>query len=278
LPDIIQPSFLITLLVLGSFTGFAAGLLGIGGGMLLVPFLTFLFTAQGFSLQHVVHMAVATSLTTILFTSVSSVRAHHQRGAVIWPIVKLMAPTALVGTALGAQVAGLIKTGWLALFFALFVGYSGVQMLRAKKASSEGPTELPSAARLTGVGGLIGVVSSLVGAGGGFITVPFLNGCRVGMHKAVATSAAMGFPIAAGGLIGYMLAGARVQGLPPLSLGYVYLPALAGCAAASVLFAPLGAKAAHSMDIAMLKKLFGGLLLCLATYMLWKAARTLGGL
>ena len=273
---LIDPIFLVCLLTLGAFTGFAAGLLGIGGGMLLVPFLTMLFTAQGFALQHVVHMAIATSLTTILFTSVSSVRAHHKRGAVIWPIVKLMGPTALAGTFLGAQVAGLIKTGWLALFFALFVGYSAVQMLRAKKSADEGAVQLPSAARLTGVGGLIGVVSSLVGAGGGFITVPFLNSCRVGMHKAVATSAAMGFPIALGGLIGYVLAGARVPGLPPLSAGYIYLPALAGCAVTSVLLAPLGAKAAHAMNVASLKKVFAYLLLSLATYMLWKAARTFG--
>jgi uncharacterized protein len=273
---LLEPLFIVGLLVLGAFTGFAAGLLGIGGGMLLVPFLTMMFTAQHFAIEHVVHMAIATSLTTILFTSVSSVRAHHQRGAVLWNVVKVMGPAALIGTLLGAQLASWIKTGWLALFFALFVGFSAIQMLRAKKGAAEGAPQLPAKPKLLATGAAIGFVSSLVGAGGGFITVPFLNSCRVGMHKAVATSAAMGFPIAMGGLVGYALAGMQAQGLPPLSLGYIYLPALVGCAVTSVLLAPLGAKTAHAMNVASLKRVFAFLLLGLATYMLWKAARTFG--
>lgn len=273
---LLEPLFIVGLLVLGAFTGFAAGLLGIGGGMLLVPFLTMMFTAQHFPLEHVVHMAVATSLTTILFTSVSSVRAHHQRGAVLWDVVKLMGPAALVGTLLGAQLASWLKTGWLALFFALFVGFSAIQMLRSKKGAHEGAPQLPAKPKLLATGAAIGFVSSLVGAGGGFITVPFLNSCRVGMHKAVATSAAMGFPIAIGGLIGYALAGMQAKGLPPLSMGYIYLPALVGCAVTSVLLAPLGAKTAHAMNVGSLKRVFAFLLLGLATYMLWKAARTFG--
>jgi uncharacterized membrane protein YfcA len=269
--------FLAGLLILGSFTGFAAGLLGIGGGMLMVPFLTMMFTAHAFPGEHVVHMAVATSLTTILFTSVSSVRAHHARGAVLWEVVKRMGPGAFAGTVLGAQVAGLLKTGWLALFFAAFVGYSAIKMLRsAGKPVPAGNEGLPSAGAQAMVGGLIGAVSSMVGAGGGFITVPFLTNRHVPMHKAVASSAAMGFPIAAGGLVGYVLAGLHQTGMPEWSLGFIYLPALVGCAVTSVLFAPLGARTAHALNVNSLKRVFALLLLALAGYMLWKAGRTFG--
>lgn len=260
------------LLLLGACTGFAAGLLGIGGGMLMVPFLTMLFTSQGFPTQHLVHMAVATSLSSILFTSLSSVYAHHKRGAVRWDIVRCLAPAAFVGTAVGAQFAGYLKTSFLALFFGLFVGYSALQMLRTKKVSD--PKTMPSSHRVSLVGALIGFVSSLVGAGGGFITIPFLSSRNVPMHNAVASSAAMGFPIAAGGLVGYILAGWSVNSLPSGSAGYIHLPALLICAGASVLTAPLGARTAHAMPVAQLKRVFALLLLSLAIYMLRKAYLT----
>lgn len=264
-----DPLLLAALLLLGACTGFAAGLLGIGGGMLMVPFLTLLFTQQGFSSAHTVHMAVATSLACILFTSISSVRAHHARGAVRWDIVRTMAAPAFIGTVLGAQGAGLLKTSLLALFFGLFVGYSALQMLRAKPVAAA--KTMPSTPAVASVGGLIGFVSSFVGAGGGFITVPFLSSRNVPMHQAVASSAAMGFPIAAGGLVGYCIAGWSVAGLPSGAAGYIYLPALAVCAGASVLTAPWGARAAHALPVAQLKRIFAVLLLCLAGYMLRKA-------
>lgn len=265
----IDSQMVAALLLLGACTGFAAGLLGIGGGMLMVPFLTFLFTQQDFSNAHIVHMAVATSLTCILFTSVSSVRAHHAKQAVRWDIARLLAPTAFLGTVLGAQFAGLLKTSYLALFFGLFVGYSALQMLRSKKVPAS--KTMPSNSAVAGVGGVIGFVSSFVGAGGGFITVPFLSSRNVAMHHAVATSAAMGFPIAAGGLLGYLIAGWGITGLPAGAAGYIYLPALVICAGASVLTAPLGARAAHALPVAHLKRVFAILLLCLAAYMLHKA-------
>ena len=269
------PLFIVLLLCLGTATGFLAGLLGIGGGMLLVPFLTMLFTAEAFPQQHILHMAVATSLTTILFTSVSSVRAHQRRGAVRWDIVKAMAGGAFVGTFVGAQLASQLRTRWLAIFFAVFVGYSGLAMLRnARRTIPEQGRALPGTLGLFGAGSGIGFISSLVGAGGGFITVPFLGWCRVVIYEAVATSAAMGFPIAAGGLIGYVVAGWNVEGLPPLAFGFIYLPALAACAIASVLTAPLGARAAHALDVNSLKKIFALLLIGLAIYMAWKAYRS----
>ena len=263
------------LLALGSATGFLAGLLGIGGGMLLVPFLTMLFSAQAFPQQHILHMAVATSLTTILFTSVSSVRAHRQRGAVRWDVIKAMAGGAFLGTFLGAQLASLLHTRWLATFFAVFVGFSGVAMLRSARRTipAEG-RPLFGRVGLFGAGSGIGFVASLVGAGGGFITIPLLTWCRVRIHEAVATSAAMGFPIAAGGLVGYVISGWNVPGLPPLAVGFIYLPALAVCAIASMLTAPFGARVAHRLDVMSLKKIFAMLLIGLAVYMAWKAYRS----
>jgi uncharacterized membrane protein YfcA len=256
------------LLVLGAATGFAAGLLGVGGGMLLVPFLTFAFTLQHVPYEHVVHMAIATSLATIMFTSVSSVRAHHARAAVLWPVVRVLAPGILLGALLGAQIAGSLPTQWIALFFALFVGGSAVQMLLDRKPQPH--RELPGKAAMFGVGTGIGAVSSFVGAGGGFLSVPFMVWCNVRMHSAVATSAALGFPIALAGTIGYVIAGLRATDLPPGAIGYIHVPALVAVALASVLTAPLGARAAHALDVGRLKRVFALLLFALAGYMLYK--------
>jgi uncharacterized protein len=260
---------LIALIVLGAMTGFMAGLLGIGGGMLLVPFMTFLFTLSGFPPELIVKIAIATSLATILFTSLSSVLAHHKKGAVRWDIAKPMAVGAFIGTFIGANFAGALKSSWLALFFAVFVGFSALQMLRSKKPKPS--RDVPAAAGLGAMGSLIGFISSLVGAGGGFITTPFLTWCNVAMHQAVATSAALGFPIAAGGLIGYVVAGTTEANLPAGSLGYIYLPALVAVSAASLVTAPIGAKTAHRMQVASLKRVFAYMLLLLALYMATRA-------
>jgi uncharacterized protein len=268
---VIELPLLAALLVLGAATGFAAGLLGIGGGMVLVPFLTMILTAQGLSLDHVVHMAIATSLATILFTSVSSVRAHHSRGAVLWPVVKLLVPGILVGSLLGAQIAGRLPTRWVALLFAAFVGFSATQMLLDRKPQPH--RELPKGPGMLAAGTGIGTLSSLVGAGGGFISVPFMVWCNVKMHNAVATSAALGFPIAAAGTLGYIIAGVKLTGLPPGSIGYIYVPALIGVALTSVLTAPLGARAAHALPTGPLKRIFALLLYALAAYMLYKGWR-----
>jgi uncharacterized membrane protein YfcA len=263
-----EPLFVAGLLLLGSFTGFAAGLLGIGGGMLITPFLTLLFTARGFPADYTVHMAIATSLATILFTSVSSVRAHHRRGAVLWHVVWLLAPGILLGSLIGAQIAGRLPTFWLSVVFATFVGFSAVQMLLDRKPRAT--RQLPKGAGMFGVGGAIGIVSSIVGAGGGFISVPFMVWSNVKIHNAVATSAALGFPIAVAGTIGYILAGHAEPGLPAGTLGFVYLPALFAIALASVLTAPLGARIAHTLDRRPLQRIFAVLLFLLAAYMAYK--------
>ncbi len=262
---------ILSFVVLGAFTGFMAGLLGVGGGMLTVPFVTMMLSASDFPPELVVHAAIATSLSTILFTSLSSVRAHHRRGAVMWPVVKLLAPGILVGSWIGPWIGAQIASASLALFFALFVGFSATQMLRDKKPSPS--RELPQAPGMLGVGLVTGVLSGLVGAGGGFISVPFMTWCNVRIHHAVATSAALGFPIALAGTLSNIWFGMQEPALPPGSLGFIYLPALLPIVVASVMTAPLGAKAAHALPVARLKKIFALVLYALAAYMLYKGLK-----
>ncbi len=264
-------TFIITFLLLGALVGFCAGLLGIGGGMVLVPFMTMLLTVKNFPQQYVVHMAIATSLATILFTSISSVRAHHQRGAVLWNVVKLLAPGILIGSWIGPWIGKQLDSSGLALFFAVFVALSATQMLLDKKPAAA--RELPAAPGMFAAGGVIGILSGLVGAGGGFISVPFMTWCNVKIHNAVATSAALGFPIALAGTLANIYYGMDVQGLPAGSLGFIYLPALLVVALASVTTAPLGARTAHRLPVKTLKKVFALVLYALAGYMLYKAFR-----
>lgn len=262
---------IIALLALGAAVGFAAGLLGIGGGMLLVPFMTMILSSRGFPQEHIVHMAIATSLATIMFTSISSVRAHHQRGAVSWRIVKLLAPGILIGSWIGPSIGAKMNSTGLAGFFAFFVALSATQMLIDKKPTAS--RELPKAPGMFGAGGIIGVLSGLVGAGGGFISVPFMTWCNVSIHNAVATSAALGFPIAVAGTLSNIYHGMNTPGLPEGALGFIYVPALLVISIASVTTAPLGAKTAHSLPVKSLKKIFAMVLYALAAYMLYRALK-----
>ena len=259
----------VELLLLGAGAGFLAGMLGVGGGMVLVPFITLLLTLKGFPSELIVKVAIATSLATICFTSLSSVRAHHARGAVRWDIVRRLAPGIVLGSLLGAQIAKALPSALLAGLFALFVGFSATQMLRGGKPK---PTrQLPTAPGLFGIGSGIGAVSALVGAGGAFMSVPFMTWCNVPIHNAVATSAALGVPIALAGTAGYLIAGWNLHGLPPGTLGYLYLPALLVVSTASVMTAPLGARAAHALDVQQLRRVFALLLYAIAGYMFWRA-------
>ena len=265
----LSPLLIVELATLGLATGFLAGLLGIGGGMLIGPFMTIILSALGVPADLAVKMAIATSMATIMFTSVSSVRAHHKRGAVRWDIVKGLAPGIVLGGMLAsAGVFALLKGSYLAIFFAVFVGFSATQMFLDKKPK---PTrQMPGTAGQVAAGGVIGFLSGLVGAGGGFISVPFMVAHNIAIINAVATSAALGFPIALANTAGYVISGASVPNLPAHSLGYVWLPALAVIASCSVLTAPLGAKVAHRLPVAKLKKVFALILYGLAGYMLWK--------
>ena len=261
---------IIELGALGLATGFLAGLLGIGGGMIMVPFITYILSHRGVSADLAVKMAIATSMATIMFTSLSSVRAHHKRGAVRWDIVRTLAPGIVLGAMLASLgVFSIIKGNVLAFFFAGFVSFSGYQMLRNKQPKPG--RGLPGPKGLLGVGGVIGFLSGLVGAGGGFVSVPFMTWANVAIHNAVATSAALGFPIAVANALGYIWSGQSATGLPAGAIGYIYLPALVIIAVASVLMAPLGVRAAHALPVPKLKRAFASILFCLAGYMLWKA-------
>ncbi|MDB5879830.1 MAG: hypothetical protein JWQ41_3244 [Variovorax sp.] len=265
----LELSLIAELAALGLISGFLAGLLGIGGGMLMVPFITYIIGQRGVSADLAVKMAIATSMATIVFTSISSVRAHHKRGAVRWDIVRRLAPGIVIGSLAGSLgVFALLKGSVLAVVFALFVGFSATQMFLDRKPKPA--RQMPGTAGQLGVGGVIGFVSGLVGAGGGFISVPFMAWCNVAIHTAVATSAALGFPIAVANVLGYAISGQSVQGLPQGAFGYIWLPALGVIAACSVLTAPLGARAAHSLPVGKLKRVFASLLYLLASYMLWK--------
>jgi uncharacterized membrane protein YfcA len=216
-----------------------------------------------------VKMAIATSMATIIFTSISSVRAHHQRGAVRWDVAKRLAP----GIVLGSLIASLgvfahLKGSYLAIFFGLFVGFSATQMLLNKKPKPS--RQLPGPAGQAAAGGLIGFLSGLVGAGGAFISVPFMTWCNVNAHHAVATSAALGFPIAVANVAGYIVSGQGLEQQPAGSFGYLWLPALLVISVCSVFMAPLGARAAHQLPVTQLKKIFASVLYLLAAYMLWK--------
>ena len=257
------------LALLGICTGFLAGLLGIGGGMIMVPFITLIMGHRGVAPDLSVKIAIATSMATIIFTSISSVQAHHKRGAVRWDLVKGLAPGIVAGSMLGSLgVFALLKGSSLAIVFGLFVGFSATQMFLDKKPK---PTrQMPGAAGQFAAGSGIGFLSGLVGAGGGFISVPFMTWCNVAIHNAVATSAALGFPIAVANVLGYIVSGQHVQNLPAGSFGYIWLPALVVIAVCSVFTAPLGAKAAHNLPVARLKRVFASILYLLGAYMLYK--------
>jgi uncharacterized membrane protein YfcA len=230
--------------------------------------MTIILEAKGFPADYVVKMAVATSLATICFTSLSSVRAHHKRGAVLWPVARVLAPGILVGSLVGAQIAVALPTKILSVVFSLFIAFSATQMFLDRKPK---PTRtLPGTAGMFGMGSVIGLLSSVVGAGGAFVSVPFMTWCNIKIHQAVATSAALGFPIALAGTLGYILAGRALPDMPPGAFGYVYVPGRVVIAIASISTAPLGARTAHSMDIRPLKRAFAVVLYMLAAYFLMR--------
>jgi uncharacterized membrane protein YfcA len=251
---------------LGAVVGVLAGLLGVGGGLVIVPLVVFTLTWQGAPSQHLMHLALGTSLASIIFTSVSSFWAHHRRGAVHWDVVRRIVLGILVGTFLGSCLASRLSTNLLKGFFVVFLFYMGFQMLTNKKPK---PTRvLPGRLGMFGAGNGIGAVSALVGIGGGSLSVPFMVWCNMTVHDAIGTSAAIGFPIAVAGAAGYIVNGLQAQGLPAYSLGYVYLPALAGIVGASVLTAPLGVRLAHSLPVDKLKRVFALLLFVMGVKML----------
>ncbi|MEP7207389.1 MAG: sulfite exporter TauE/SafE family protein [Casimicrobiaceae bacterium] len=267
-----EPGLLVGYVVLGGIVGFLAGLLGIGGGLTLVPFLTFLFAYQGLPPEHVVHAAVATATATMLFTSVSSAREHHRHGAVLWGVVGALAPGVVLAAMLGPQIVKGLSTPAFAVLFGGFVIVMATQILLDRKPHAT--RQLPGPVALAGTGAAIGLVSSMVGAGGAFLTVPFLVWCNVRLRAAVSTAAGLGVPISAASTLGFIWAGRDVEGMPPFSIGFIYLPALALIVLASVFTAPAGARLTHRAPVRILRRGFACLLYGLAGAMIYKAART----
>lgn len=253
-------------LLIGSLSGLLAGLFGIGGGVVMVPALILVFTPLNLGSDWIPHLAVGTSLATIIGTGAASAYAHHRRGGVRWDLAGRLAPGIVIGAWAGAGLAALIADLWLKRVFAVFLLFVGMRMLIRIKAQHNRP--LPGRVGLWGVGGGIGMLSALVGIGGGTLTVPFLNGRGIDMRQAVGTSAACGLPIAIAGAIGFMVAGWGRAGLPELSTGFVYWPAVLIMLLASMPTAPLGARLAHALPVDLLKRLFGVLLLAVA----WRLA------
>ncbi len=259
--------WILAFLLLGVIVGFMAGLLGIGGGGIMVPTLTAIFLAQGIAVEQVVHMALATSMASIVVTSYASMRAHHKKGAILWNVVKMMAGGVIVGTFAATFLASYLKSAHLAIFFAIFMAYVSIQMAIDKKPKPG--RELSSPASIFGVSTLIGIVSALVSIGGGSLTVPYLVWQNVDVKKAIATSAAVGLPISIAGTLGYVVNGLMHTSDGSMMLGYVYLPAVFLISIMSFFTAPLGAKMAHSLPVGKLKKIFALLLMSLSLKMLF---------
>lgn len=258
---------LLIYLCCGAVVGILAGLLGVGGGTVIVPILVLVFPYEGVPAQYVQQLALGTSLASIMFTSVASARAHHMRGAVKWEIFRNITPGILLGTFFGGLIATHLPTMFLKLFFICFLFAIALQMLSNYRPPAT--RNMPGALGTAGVGSIIGMVSSFVGIGGGSLSVPFMTYCNVPIHTAVGTSAAIGFPIAVAGTLGYIVGGYGRPDLPPMAIGFVHLWALFGIAAASWITAPLGVKLSHALPTGKLKKTFAIFLILIGLKMLW---------
>ncbi|CAG0973945.1 hypothetical protein MTYP_01385 [Methylophilaceae bacterium] len=253
-------------LLAGACAGLLSGLFGVGGGLIIVPILSLIFSSLAFPEQHIMHMALGTSLATIIFTSISSARAHHGRLNVDWPVVRKIAIAIVLGTLLGTVLAASLQTAWLKAIFSIFVFAVATQLIL--NFTPNPGRQLPGLFGISLAGLVIGIVSSLVGIGGGSLSVPFLIYCNTGVKRAIGTSAAIGLPIAAAGTLGYILNGLNTPQLPAYSLGYLYLPAFAGIAFVSMLTAPFGAALAHRLPPHVLKRAFAVLLYVIGFKML----------
>lgn len=249
-------------LAIGAVTGFFAGLLGIGGGTIIVSSLALMFAAQGFPAEYIMHMAIGTSLAAIIAGSWASFRTHDRHGAVDWAVVKAMIPALLAGVLAGAVIARYSKPGFLKYFFLGFVALIIVQLVFNVKPKPS--RTLPGRGGLSVMGVIIGLCSSWFGGGAAAVGVPFFTWCNMNTHRAIGTVAAMGFPVAIAGAVGYGVAGLKVPGLPPWSAGFVYLPAFVGIALTSMLLAPFGARLAHRLKGPTLKRIFAVFLIAIA--------------
>ena len=262
----IEIPVLLMFLLLGCLAGFVAGLLGVGGGGLLVPFLTAIFLKQGIPTSHVMHIALGTAMASIVITSISSLLAHHRRHAVMWDIVRSMTPGIVLGTFLATFLVAIVNTAFLAVFFAVFMAAVAAHMFL--NTQSHKGRDLLSNWIHSVVGVFIGAISALVSIGGGSMTVPYLSWQNVPIAKAIGTSAAVGLPIAVAGTLGYVVNGAGITITENIT-GFVYWPAVITISIASFIMAPLGARLAHALPVAVLKRVFAVLVLLLSLRMLF---------
>ncbi len=251
----------------GVFAGIASGLLGVGGGLIIVPVLFFIFSTQGIASEHVMHMALATSLATIIITSISSAYAHHKKQAVLWPILLILTPGILLGAWSGGAIASELDTSILKPVFGFFELLVGIHLLSGM--SGNAYTSQISKIKSYVGGFIIGLLSAIVGIGGGTLTVPFLHWHNIPIRNAVATSAACGLPIAIAATASYIYAGWSAENLPQASLGYVHITAFALIIITSIVFAPIGAKLAHWLPELILRRVFGVFLLGVGLKMIW---------
>ncbi|MEN8206725.1 MAG: sulfite exporter TauE/SafE family protein [Pseudomonadota bacterium] len=257
---------IVTYLLTGATAGLMAGLLGVGGGLVIVPALAILFVHQGFATDTVMHYAVGTSLATIIPTSISSLLAHQRRSSVHWPVVRAMVPGILPGALASAWLAKQFSSAGLALVFGVFVMLVAVQLLIGLKPSPH--RQLPGVTGLSVTGSVIGLVSGLLGIGGGSLTVPFLLWNRVDIRLAVGTAATLGLPIAIAGTLGFIFSGLDVPAQPGYNSGFIYWPAVAAVVLASVPAAPLGARLAHYLPRVTLQRVFALLLAIIGVKMM----------
>lgn len=257
-------------LLAGAFAGTCAGLFGVGGGLIIVPVLMVIFKAYGYPAEVITHLAVGTSLATIVVTSISSMRSHDKRGGVRWDVWRNMSGGLVLGSLVGAYIADLLHGNVLTFLIAGMALFMGTKMLMSKKTDAV-TGHLPPAPIQFGVGGLIGAASAVFGIGGGSFTVPFLGRFGLTMQQAVGTSAACGLPIAIAGALGFAFFGQDVQGLPKEAIGFVHLTAFLCISVMSFFFAKLGAKLAHQLPAATLKRSFGILLSVVGLKMLLSA-------
>ena len=249
--------------VLGGFAGLVAGLLGVGGGLIIVPILAWYFQQQ-LGLDNYMHLAVGTSMATIVFTGLSSLWAHHRHGDIDWHLVRMFAPALMAGAVFGAWAASVLATRNLRWGFGIFELLIALQMFAGIRIN--GQRQLPGKSALAGFGFSVGSVSAMLGIGGGTMIVPFLNWCRIAMHRAISTSAACGFPIAIAGTLAYVLLGQ--DPLQIKAVGYVHLPALLSIAVFSVITAPFGAKLAKHMSAGLLRQTFATFLMALGVWVI----------
>jgi len=256
---------IIYLLLSGAIAGLLAGLLGVGGGIIIVPVLVWiLHTHPTIPTTSLMQIAIGTSLATIVITSTSSILAHHRRGAIRWPIMKQLTPGLIIGVWLGALIADNLPSDTLRVIFAIFILIIAAQLSFGAQPAPH--RQLPAWPGMSSTGLLIGTISAIVGIGGGSLTVPFLVWCNVPIRNAVATSAACGFPIAFAGALGFIITGWNMA--IPYSSGYIYWPAFLAIASTSLLFAPLGAQLTHTIPVTTLKKFFAGFLALVGIKML----------